>query len=80
MTDDCGSTDNPIIPMQVAVEIAQLRMDVKVLKDAHKHLRALVDGFAEHCCCEQTSATMLILHRAAMKHDPWSLHEASRDD
>lgn len=61
---------------QAADEIDRLRADNKKLLFAYEHLRELVDQFAEHCRCEHSSATMFILHRAAMKHDPWSVYQA----
>lgn len=60
--------------------IDRLHAQEKLLRDGYEHVRDLVDQFAEHCRCEQTSATMFILHRAAMKHDPWSASKAVRGD
>lgn len=65
---------------EAADEIERLRADNEQLLLVYKQLRDLVDQFAEHCQCEHSSATMFILHRAAMKHDIWSGRQAGRND
>jgi hypothetical protein len=61
-------------------DIERLRAEITVLKNGYRHVRNLLDQFSEHCQCEQTSATMFILHRAAMKHDPYSASQAVRGE
>jgi hypothetical protein len=57
-------------------EIERLRAENEVLASARLHLRRLLDNFLNLCTEEQHNVEMLLLHRAAMKQDPWERSRA----
>jgi hypothetical protein len=79
---DWEATDDQYQDMcaDAADEIDRLRSEINLLTHGYNYLLKLVETFSEHCQCETSSATMLIVHRAAMKLDPYAASIVANND